>query len=70
MVRWQRRGLTPGYEQKTFSAADKEGRLRLVASPDGREGSITIHTDALLYAGIFAADPKLQDLVKRIQETQ
>src|SRR5690242_9006591 len=39
-------GLEPSYEQKTFSREDKEGRLRLVASPDGREGSVTVHTDA------------------------
>jgi redox-sensitive bicupin YhaK (pirin superfamily) len=49
------RGIKPGYEQKTFSAADKQGRLRLVASPDGRDGSVTIHSDASLYAGLFAA---------------
>jgi hypothetical protein len=46
-------GIAPGYEQKTFSAADKRGRLRLVASPDGRDGSVTVHTDALVYAGLF-----------------
>lgn len=50
-----RRGLTPGYEQKRFPDEEKLGRLRLVASPDGREGSITIHTDASLYAGLFGA---------------
>ncbi len=49
------RGLPPGYEQKRFSDDDKRGRLRLVASPDGAEGSVTIHTDARLYAGIFGA---------------
>src|SRR5512139_2174695 len=38
-----RRGLEPGYEQKFFAPADKRGRLRLIASPDGREGSVTIH---------------------------
>lgn len=47
------RGLTPGYEQKAFTAADKRGRLRLVASPDGADGSVTIHADARLYAGLF-----------------
>ena len=47
-------GLPPGYEQKTFSVDDKRGRLRLVASPDGRDGSVTVQTDALLYAGVFA----------------
>jgi len=47
------RGIAPSYEQKTFSDEDKAGRLRLVASPDGRDGSVTIHADAQLYAGVF-----------------
>ena len=47
------RGIAPGYEQKHFDAAAKRGRLRLVASPDGAEGSLTIHQDARLYAGLF-----------------
>ena len=47
------RGIEPGYEQKHFAAADKRGRLRLVASNDAREGSVTIHADASLYAGLF-----------------
>jgi len=49
------RGIDPSYEQKAFSRDEKQGRLRVVASPDGREGSVTIHTDAMLYAGVFAA---------------
>jgi len=49
----QARGITPSYEQKTFPVADKQGRLRLVASPDGRDGSVTIHTDARVFAGRF-----------------
>jgi redox-sensitive bicupin YhaK (pirin superfamily) len=48
-------GLRPGYEQRTFPAEEKAGRLRLVASPDGRDGSITIHTDASLHAGVLGA---------------
>jgi len=48
-------GITPGYEQKAFSVADKRGRLRLVASPDGREGSVTLHADAAIRAGLFDA---------------
>lgn len=48
-----RRGMGPGYEEKHFDAASKRGRLRLIASPDGREGSVTIHQNALLYAGLF-----------------
>ena len=47
------RGLTPGYEQKAFPVADKRGRLRLVAAPDGADGAVTIHADACLYSGLF-----------------
>ncbi len=47
------RGIAPGYEQKTFAAAEKQGQLRLVASPDGANGSVTIHADARLYSGLF-----------------
>lgn len=47
------RGIAPGYEQKTFPDADKRGRLRLVASPDAAEGSVRIHADARLFAGLF-----------------
>jgi redox-sensitive bicupin YhaK (pirin superfamily) len=45
--------VTPSYEQKTFTASEKQGVLRLVASPDGAQGSVTIHADAKLYAGLF-----------------
>ncbi len=46
-------GIAPGYEQKHFDAASKRGRLRLVASPDGREGSVKIHQDAYVYAALL-----------------
>lgn len=46
-------GIEPGYEQKTVPAADKRGRLRLIASPDGRNDAVTIHADAAVYAGLF-----------------
>ncbi len=49
----QRNGIKPGYEQKRFETADKKGRLRLVASPDGREGSVTVHLDASVYASVL-----------------
>ncbi|HMO46379.1 MAG TPA: pirin family protein [Rubrivivax sp.] len=49
----QQRGIAPGYEQKHFSPGDKRGRLRLIASPDGREGSLTVHADATVHAGLF-----------------
>lgn len=48
-----KQGIAPSYEQKTFAEADKRGQLRLVASADGRDGSISIHTDASVYAGLF-----------------
>ncbi len=46
-----RRGLKPEYEQKAFPAEERAGRLRLVASPDGSDGSLTIHQDAKILAG-------------------
>ena len=49
-------GIAPGYEQKTFAPAEKRGALRLVASPDGAHGSVLIHADARMYAGLFDGD--------------
>ena len=49
------RGIAPSYEQKTFTPEEKRGQLRVVASPDGRDGSVTLHADATLYAGLFGA---------------
>ncbi|MCX7257058.1 MAG: pirin family protein [Polaromonas sp.] len=46
-------GIAPGYEQKSFPEAQKRGQLRLVASPDAADGSVQIHADARLYAGLF-----------------
>ena len=54
----ERAGLPPSYEQKTFSAAERDGRLRLVAAPDGRDGALVIHQDIRLYAGSFAPGKK------------
>jgi quercetin 2,3-dioxygenase len=48
-----RRGLPPGYEQKHFTDGDKQGRLRLVASRDGRDGSVTVNQDVRIFAGTF-----------------
>lgn len=48
------RGLEPSYEQKHFPEAEKRGRLRLIASRDGRDGSVTIHHDASVYAAVLA----------------
>jgi redox-sensitive bicupin YhaK (pirin superfamily) len=53
-------GIKPGYEQKHFEALEKRGKLRLVASPDGAEGSVTIHADASLYAGLFDGEERAE----------
>jgi redox-sensitive bicupin YhaK (pirin superfamily) len=47
------RGIAPSYEQKRFDTEAKRGRLCLIVSPDGREGSVTIHQNAYVYAGLF-----------------
>jgi len=47
------RGIAPSYEEKRFDADSKRGRLRLIASPDGADGSVTIHQDARLYAALM-----------------
>ena len=46
-------GIEPSYEEKRFTPAEKRGRLRLIASPDQSEGSVLIHQDARVYAGLF-----------------
>lgn len=46
-------GVAPSYEEKLFDAASRRGRLRLIASPDGEEGSVTIHQDARVYAALL-----------------
>ncbi|MYN02978.1 quercetin 2,3-dioxygenase [Pseudoduganella sp. DS3] len=46
-------GIAPGYEEKHFTPESKTGVLRLVASPDGREGSVLVHQDAYIYASIL-----------------
>ena len=51
-----RQGVAPGYEQKAYPEAGKRGRLRLVASADGTDGSVRMHQDARMYAGLFDAD--------------
>lgn len=50
----ERRGLTPGYEQRALPAAEMRGNLRAVATPDGRDGALTIHQDAAIYAAVLA----------------
>ena len=48
-----RQGVAPSYEEKRFPAEEKQGRLRLAASPDGADGSVSLNQDAKLYVGLF-----------------
>ena len=71
------RGIAPSYEQKTFADAEKRGTLRLVASADGAQGSVKIHADAALYAGLLdgeeavtlALDPARKTYVHLVRGT-
>lgn len=56
----EKRGAAPEYEQKAFSGAEKRNKLRLIASPDGRDGSVTIHQRADVYACILEAGKALE----------
>ena len=58
-IRPKANGIRPGYEQKLFAPEEKRHRLRLVASGDGREGSVTIHQDADLYAALLDAGDRV-----------
>ena len=58
-------GIAPSYEQKHFRPEDKRGRLRLIASPDGAEGSVTLHQDARLYAGLFDGAERASHALER-----
>ena len=53
-------GLKPGYEQKLFPEAEKRGRLRLIVSRDGRDGSVTVHQDVSGYATLLASGEKVE----------
>lgn len=55
----ERMGLEPGYEQRTYPDADKRNRLRLIASRDGRDGSVTVHQDADVFASLLEAGARL-----------
>lgn len=56
----ERRGLKPGYEEKHVPESERRGRLRLIASRDGREDSVTIHQDASIFAGLFAKGDRVR----------
>jgi quercetin 2,3-dioxygenase len=55
-----RANITPRYDQRNFSLAEKQGKLRLVASPDGREGSVVIHQDINLYVSVLTAGDEIK----------
>ena len=57
------KGIAPGYEQKHIATEEKRGRLRLIASPDGRYGSVAIHQDAALYAALLDGDDTITHAV-------
>lgn len=56
----ERHGLAPGYEQRRFPATERRGSLRLIASPDGRDGSVTVRQDARLYASLLAPGERIR----------
>ncbi len=53
-------GIEPGYEERHFSDTEKQGRLKLIASPDGADGSVLIHQDAFVYVGRFDGDEQAE----------
>jgi len=61
----ERRGLAPGYEQKRFPDAERRGRLRLVAARDGRDGAVTIHQDAAIWAATLPAGARVEHALAR-----
>jgi redox-sensitive bicupin YhaK (pirin superfamily) len=56
----ERRGIAPSYEQKAFPEAERQGQLRLLASRDGRDGSVLVHQDVNLYASLLGADERIR----------
>ena len=64
-----RRGIEPSYEQKHFAAKEKRGRLRLIASPDGRDGSVSLNADASIRAGLFDGDERFEHTLDAARRT-
>ncbi|MCI0355585.1 MAG: pirin family protein [Acidobacteria bacterium] len=56
----EKKGLAPGYEQKSFPPEEKRGRLRVIAARDGRDGAVTIHQDVSLYASLLAPGQQVE----------
>jgi quercetin 2,3-dioxygenase len=64
-----RAGLEPGYEQKAFPLKERQGALRLVASTDGRDGSVTLHQDVSLYATLLDDEERVRYAIPRGRAT-
>jgi redox-sensitive bicupin YhaK (pirin superfamily) len=64
-----RAGLEPGYEQKAFTTKERQGALRLVASADGREGSVTVHQDVNLYSTLLDDEERVRHAAARGRST-
>ncbi|MBI3557997.1 MAG: pirin family protein [Deltaproteobacteria bacterium] len=60
----QKEGIKPAYEEKHFTTAEKKNRLKLIVSPDGREGSLLINQDAAIYASILEQDKAVEQAIK------
>jgi quercetin 2,3-dioxygenase len=58
------KGIQPGYEQKHFPDDNRRGRLKLIAAPDGRDGSVTVHQDARVYAGLLNGDDRIEHVLE------
>lgn len=63
----ERQALTPGYEQKQFSEADKENKWALFASPDGENGSVKIHQEVRIYSGLFDEQKLVPPATRRLK---
>jgi redox-sensitive bicupin YhaK (pirin superfamily) len=63
-----RRGLAPGYEEKHFDDETKRGRLKLVASRDGRDGSVVVHQDADLYSALLGSGDEVAHATERTRK--
>jgi quercetin 2,3-dioxygenase len=59
-----KQGLPPGYEQQTIPDSEKQGRLRLIAAHDGREGAVTIHQNADVYAALLEPGSRVEHALK------
>ena len=57
-------GIAPSYEQKTFSREERRGRLRLIASPEGQDESVTIHSDASILAAVLERGDRVEHMVR------